>query len=122
MEAGRGDESGQVWRHGRSPAVTVRGVGLVQFAAEVAQQAVSIYRSWSLGAAAAHPVDGSLTSVWRLGGVEERAARLEWGWGWVRRKRGRLDLGMALWLGGEGNHRGPISACSDEIKGRIGLA
>lgn len=47
---------------------------------------------------------------------------MEWGWGWVRLRRGRLDLGMALWLGGEGNCRGPISASSDEIEGRIGLA
>ena len=35
---------------------------------------------------------------------------------------GSLDLGMALWLGGVVNHRGPISALSDEIEGRIGAA
>ena len=31
-------------------------------------------------------------------------------------------MGMALWLGGVGNRRGLISACSDKIEGRIGGA
>ena len=40
----------------------------------------------------------------------------------VAEEGGSLDLGMALWLGGVGNRRGPISARSDEIEGRIGGA